>query len=88
MEFNKINICSKLNIPQLNDFISNYKNTSEYSEDTFLIMNSDTMYAIKYETNMSKNKSSLFPDISPIEKYNGIKVAICSLLEYGEVILK
>ena len=37
---------------------------------------------------MSKNKSSLFPDISPIPKYNGIKVAICSLLEYGEVIIK
>ena len=88
MKFNKINICSKLNIPQLNDFISNYKNTSEYSEDTFLIMNSDTMHAISYEVNMSKNKSSLFPDISLIEKYNGIKVAICSLLEYGEVIIK
>ena len=88
MEFNKINIFSKLNIPQLNDFISKNKNTSEYSEDTFLIMNSDTMCAIKYDTNMSKNKSSLFPDISLIEKYNGIKVAICSLLEYGVVIIK
>ena len=88
MKFNKINICSKLNISQLNDFISKYKNTSEYSEDTFLIMNSDTMHAISYEVNMSKNKSSLFPDISLIEKYNGIKVAICSLLEYGEVIIK
>ena len=88
MKFNKINICSKLNISQLNDFISKYKNTSEYSEDTFLIVNSDTMCAIKYETNMSKNKSTLFPDISPMEKYNGIKVAVCSLLEYGEVIIK
>ncbi len=88
MEFNKINICSKLNIPQLNDFISKYKNTPNYSEDTFIIMNSDTMHAINYEVNMSKNKSSLFPDISLIEKYNGIKVAICSLLEYGEVIIK
>ena len=47
MKFNKINICSKLNISQLNDFISKHKNTSEHSEDIFLIMNSDTMYAIK-----------------------------------------
>ena len=75
MKFNKINICSKLNIPQLNDFISKYKITPDYSEDTFLIMNADTMRAIQCEiNNMSQKKSRLFPDISPILKYNGIKV--------------
>lgn len=89
MKFNKINICSKLDISLLNESIHTYKNTPDYSEEnSFLIMNLDTMHSIKSETRRIKGNSTMFPDTTPMLSYNNIKVAYSPSLEYGDVIIK
>ena len=88
MKFNKINICSKLDIALLIEYIHTYKNTPDYSEETFLIMNMDTMHSVKTETRRINGNPTMFPDTTPMLSYNGIKVAYSPSLEYGDVIIK
>lgn len=78
-----INIKSKINLNILNSAIESFRNTLNYSADSYLIMNENTAMDLR---DSSRSLSDYcIRDIGEVEVYRGFKIAYCPALKYGEV---
>lgn len=77
-----INIRTNLNVDKLRAAIGAYQNTPNFSYDsTYLIMNEGTAKELSKESGIRNYKSDL-------AVFDGIKIAYCPALIYGEVEIK
>lgn len=78
----RINIRTNINVDKLRTAIRVYQNTPNFSYDsTYLIMNEGTAKDLNKESGNINFKSDL-------TVFDGIKIAYCPALVYGEVEIK
>lgn len=79
-----INFYAGIDIEKFNKTVANYKSTPYYKgEDSYLIMNSDTLKAIQ-----ASDFSYLVKHIDNGFTYDCLTIAICEKLNIGEVDFK
>lgn len=77
-----INIRTNLNVDKLRAVIRSYQNTPNFSYDnTYLIMNESTAKELSKKSGNRNYKSDL-------SVFDGIKIAYCPTLVFGEVEIK
>jgi len=76
-------IKTSVDINSLNHMIFHFKLTPYYRENSYLIMNKETKDAIKSE---SRNGCGVHSN--GLVTYQGIRIAICEELKFGEIEIK
>ena len=74
---------NSIDINVLNHFIFNFKLTPYYRENSYLIMNKETNDVIESEF---KNGYTIYAN--GFTTYQGIRIAICEGLKFGEIEIK
>jgi len=73
-----------LNIRKLDLAMNQYKFTPNYSYESYLILNEDTLKEI---LRIKISQGYAFCGKTPVT-YNGFNIACCETLEYGEIVIK